>query len=89
MKSNIEVLVNIGLGERAKDDALLVRDTCTILLTLSKSEEKVGNRNKICCKLSKKKSPKSEPQVTLDYSLQRSGRVIQRSRVKSLEGKSS
>ena len=54
MKSNIEVLVNIGLGERAKDDALLVRDTCTILLTLSKSEEKVGNRNKICCKLSKK-----------------------------------
>ena len=44
MKSNIEVLVNIGLGERAKDDALLVRDTCIILLTLSKTEEKVKIR---------------------------------------------
>jgi hypothetical protein len=41
VKSNIEVLVSIGLGERAKDDALLVRDTCTILLTLNKTEEKV------------------------------------------------
>ncbi|CAB4020158.1 condensin complex subunit 1-like isoform X1 [Paramuricea clavata] len=41
VKSNIEVLVSIGLGERAKDDALLVRDTCTILLTLNKNEEKV------------------------------------------------
>lgn len=41
VKSNIEVLVNIGLGERAKDDALLVRDTCTILLKLAKTEDKV------------------------------------------------
>jgi hypothetical protein len=41
VKSNIEVLVSIGLGERAKEDALLVRDTCTILLTLNKTEEKV------------------------------------------------
>ena len=41
VKSNIDVLVSIGLGERAKHDAVLVRDTCTILLTVNKTEEKV------------------------------------------------
>lgn len=41
MKSNIDVLVNIGLADRAKDDALLVRDTCIILLSINQDEEKV------------------------------------------------
>lgn len=62
MKSNIEVLVNIGLGERAKDDALLVRDTCTVLLTLSKTEEKVrikyvGIFDECASKLTLRKKP--------------------------------
>ena len=56
VKSNIDVLVNIGLGDRAKDDALLVRDTCTILHTLNKTEEKVGR--KYVENLSKKTSRK-------------------------------
>ncbi|KAJ8021490.1 Condensin complex subunit 1 [Holothuria leucospilota] len=35
--SNTEVLVTVGLGERAKDDFLLARDTCVTLLKLGGS----------------------------------------------------
>ena len=41
VQSNIDVLVNTGLGERGSDDALLVKDTCTVLLNLNKDNEKV------------------------------------------------
>ena len=35
VKSNIEVLVSVGLGERAQKDFLLAQDTCIALLKLA------------------------------------------------------
>lgn len=34
VKSNIDVLVKEGLGERAENDFILVRDICLVLLKL-------------------------------------------------------
>lgn len=44
VSDNLDVLVKIGLGPRAKDDLLLARDTCRMLLKIkqnSKDVEKV------------------------------------------------
>lgn len=41
--SNTEVLVKVGLGERADEDFLLARDTCVVLLKLGGSG-KVRNK---------------------------------------------
>ncbi|XP_046850199.1 condensin complex subunit 1-like isoform X2 [Xenia sp. Carnegie-2017] len=35
VKSNVDVLVTIGLCDQAKDDSLLVKDTCTMMLKLN------------------------------------------------------
>ncbi|KAK3753481.1 hypothetical protein QZH41_009881 [Actinostola sp. cb2023] len=42
IRSNVDVLVNTGLGTRAEEDFLLARDTCVALLKIIKSK-KPGN----------------------------------------------
>ena len=41
VKSNVEVLVKEGLGERAEGDFILAKDTCHVLLKMAKI--KVGS----------------------------------------------
>lgn len=36
---NLEVLVKVGLGSRAKDDLLLARDTCRMLLKIKQDND--------------------------------------------------
>lgn len=39
--NNLDVLMKIGLGPRAKDDLLLVRDTCRMLLKIKQKENNI------------------------------------------------
>lgn len=38
---NLDVLMKVGLGPRAKDDLLLARDTCRMLLKIKQSSKDV------------------------------------------------
>lgn len=38
---NLDVLIKIGLGPRAKDDLLLARDTCRMLLRIKQSSKDI------------------------------------------------
>lgn len=39
--SNLEVLIKVGLGSRAKNDLLLARDTCRALLTIKHTSDDI------------------------------------------------
>lgn len=41
VSDNLDVLLKIGLGPRAKDDLLLARDTCRILLKIKQNSKDV------------------------------------------------
>lgn len=38
---NLEVLLKIGLGPRAKEDLLLARDTCRMLLKIKQNSKEI------------------------------------------------
>jgi len=38
---NLDILVKIGLGPRAKDDLLLARDTCRMLLKIKQNSKDI------------------------------------------------
>lgn len=40
---NLEVLVKVGLGPRAKTDLLLARDTCRALMTIKSKSDDIEN----------------------------------------------
>lgn len=41
VSDNLDVLIKIGLGPRAKDDLLLARDTCRMLLKIKQNSKDI------------------------------------------------